>query len=347
MTVRYATQQEITDWNSLILANPDGGNIFQSLQMATVKSKAGWKTRFIVSDQCAMTVHERFIPGLGRLWYLPKGPGVKQADDITQLQPELRRFARAQGVFLIKIESEVANTTSNVQVLKKANLIHSHPIQPNSSTVILDIAGSSDAVMSALPQKSRHAIKRAFRDGIEIKQAKPTQANFTTMLKLMHETMAGKSTLLREEEYYRTFWNEYAAHNMGALFFAYDKDKPVAGAFVLFFGNKATYKDGGSTRQKTIYGASHALQWHIIEWLKEKGITTYDLCGTPPAKDIGNTSHPHYGIGRFKTGFNKQVTEFVGVYDSVVRPSAYHLWVTFVERIITRLYVRVLKKYFY
>ena len=37
MTARYATKAEITNWDSHILANPDGGNVFSSYEYSDIK----------------------------------------------------------------------------------------------------------------------------------------------------------------------------------------------------------------------------------------------------------------------------------------------------------------------
>jgi len=37
MIARYATDEEIAKWNSLVLKNPDGGNVFSSLEYSNIK----------------------------------------------------------------------------------------------------------------------------------------------------------------------------------------------------------------------------------------------------------------------------------------------------------------------
>ena len=76
MPIRFATNDEVARWDNLIASNPDGGNVFQSYEIATVKQQSGWKPRFLVAGNLAITVHERRVPGLGCLWYIPKGPGL-------------------------------------------------------------------------------------------------------------------------------------------------------------------------------------------------------------------------------------------------------------------------------
>lgn len=346
MKIRFATQSEIDNWNDLIIANPDGGNMAQSIELAEIKSLYGWKIKFIVTDICAMTVHERFIPTLGKIWYIPKGPSIGKTKELNNVISQLSEFAKKNGVFLIKIEPELIKNEKNLLALSKIGN-PSKPIQANSSTVLINTTKTSNKLMAGLPQKARYAINRARRDGVIIKQVESTDENFKIMLSLMGETMADKPALMREASYYKKFWKLYSDSGNGALFFAYQDDKPTAGAFVVVFGEKATYKDGGSVKQKTGYGTSHLLQWHIMEWLKKKKINTYDLCGVPPISDINNKNHPHYGIGLFKTSFNKTVTEYVGLYDIAINPLSYKLWKKIGEFIVYHYYAKILKKLFY
>jgi lipid II:glycine glycyltransferase (peptidoglycan interpeptide bridge formation enzyme) len=347
MTARFATKKEITEWNSRILANPDGGNIFQGFELGEIKSHNGWKIRYVIVGSYAITIHERFIPGFGKLWYLPKGPGITNIKDLEPMLADLRKFGFRRSVFLIKVEPEIIKTNTALRSLSALPLIAGRPVQPNFATVILDLAKSADEVMTALPQKSRHALKRALRDGVTVQSGGASKKNLAIMTRLMQVTMADKPGVIREQSYYESFWKLYCDRGLGKLFFAYYDGTPVAGAFVMTYGKKATYKDGGSIRERTVYGASHALQWHIIEWLIEQGITTYDLCGTPPLEDIDNRNHPLYGVGLFKTSFNKEVTEFIGLYDFPIQPQIYAFWKKFGEIATFRFYSRILKRPFY
>ena len=346
MKARFATQSEIDNWNNLIIANPDGGNMAQSIELAKIKSLYGWNIKFVVTDVCAVTIHEKNIPILGKIWYIPKGPGVNDLEEIKIIVKQLREFAKKNGVFLIKIEPEIIKNDKNLFALSKIGN-PSKPIQANSSTVLIDITKNKNKLMADLPQKARYAINRAKRDGVTVKQMESNEENFEIMLKLMSETMADKLALMREPSYYKNFWKFYSDNGNGALFFAYQNNIPTAGAFVVVFGKKATYKDGGSVRQKTGYGASHLLQWHVMEWLKKKEIKDYDLCGVPPISDINDKNHPHYGIGLFKTSFNKTITEYVGLYDIVIKPLSYNIWKKFGELFIYHYYSKILKKLFY
>lgn len=339
MTIRPADKSEIKTWNERILSNPDGGDILQSVQFASMRGAGGWKPLYIVAGDVAVTVLEKPVPALGKFWYVPKGPGVSSVVQLGDMLPELRAYANKHGAFAVKLEPELKRTDDAVKALKELGLVRVAPIQPNSSTVLIDITPDLDVVLASLNQKGRHAIKRAERDGVSVERVKTTDTNCEAFYKLL-ETTAKDSFIIRSYAYFKTFWQSFASAGMGQLFFAYHDGKLVAAAYALVFGQKSTYKDGASVRERSVYGASHLLQWHVITWAKERGATTHNLYGSPPSDRIGDTSHPTYGVGRFKTSFNKQVTDYIGAYDLVVRPRQYGLWTKFGERAAKSLWWR-------
>lgn len=337
MTIHFADQDQIASWNHLVLANPDRGNLFQGKELADQKATNGWTPRFVVADNIAITVLEKTVLGLGKLWYLPKGPGVSSIRQLDELLPEVKSFAHAAGVFAVKIEPELPKNDEILADLMKLGLRRVRPIQPNFSTVTLDISDDLEIVMTRLNQKGRHAIHRAERDGVTTKLVDTSDDNCRIMYDLLSKTAAG-SFSIRSYTYYKSFWQRYTKAGLGQLIFAYVDNAIVAGAFGIAFGEKGTYKDGASIKERTAYGASHLLQWRLIEWMKSKGVRIHDFCGAPPSDQIKNPQHPHYGIGRFKTSFNKEVTDYIGAYDIIIKPTQYKLWTRIGERIVMRLH---------
>lgn len=337
MTMRFATNTEIAEWNKRIIANPDNGNVFQSEEFAVQKGIGGWQTRYINSDQAAVTVLEKAVPGLGKLWYAPKGPGVATVEQLREFVRDIRPFAKKHGVFAIKVEPELAKEAETLKAISTTDLVAVTPIQPNFSTVLVDISEQLDEVLAHLNQKGRHAINRAKRDGVTVARVETTDAHCRAFYELLRDTAAG-SFVIRPYEYYLAFWQRFSAHGTGQLFFAYYEGEIVAGAYALVFGQKSTYKDGASIRKRTAYGASHLLQWEVMTWAKERGSKVHDLCGAPPSNRITDETHPHYGIGRFKTSFNKHVTDYVGAYDIVISPFQYKLWRKVGEKVVKRVW---------
>lgn len=342
MKIRFAAPEEIANWDTLLTSNPDRGNVFQSRELAQTKRLGGWKPRYVLCDAIAVTVLEKYVPLLGRYWYLSKGPGLDSVDAVLEVVQHLRTFAATCGVFAIKIEPEIIETDEAHRSLSEFGLVHTNAIQPNVSTVIIDLKPSLDDIMKNLHQKGRHAIHRAERDGASAKSVPLTEDNMRTMYELLQDTAAGRfESSVRSFEYYHEFWTRFTEHDRGSLFFTYVGDKVVAGAYCIYLGHKGLYKDGASVRERTVYGASHLLQWEVIKWMKAHDVDSYDLCGAPHSSDINDESGSFYGIGRFKTSFNKHVTDYVGCYDIIVRPRGYKIWQRFGLRVALSLSYRL------
>ena len=344
MTARYATNEEIADWDSLIIANPDGGNIFSSFEYSQIKKLTQYTPLYVMVDTVAVTVLEKNTFPLGKLWYIPKGPNVTSTESALSILAAMRPLAKNRGAFVVRIESELEK--ENELSLKEHGLKPAKPIIPSPSTITLDISAPLEELLMSLPQKGRHAIRRAERDGVTIKQVESSEENCQIMYKLLADTAEGQFGI-RSYNYYEYFWQTFEKAALGQLFFAYFEGEVVAGAYAMTLGTKSTYKDGASVRKRTAYGASHFLQWNVIEWAKSRGATLHDFCGSPPSSEINNPDHPHYGVGLFKTAFSKNVIDYIGCYDYVISKPRYAVWKKIGERVYRHLYYKQTKDYYY
>ncbi|MBS7346639.1 MAG: peptidoglycan bridge formation glycyltransferase FemA/FemB family protein [Candidatus Sacchiramonaceae bacterium] len=343
MEIRFATSKEIKNWDDLILQNPDGGNVFQSVEMSNFKLESGWQQQFLVVESEAenlyITIQEKSVFLLGKLWYAPKGPGVENSSEIWQIAPLLKQFAHKQGVFAVKIEPEIIKYDNFQTDFSKHGFVQTRPIQPNFSTIILDISGTDEEILSSMPRKgAKYSINRARRDGVTVKRVESTDENCRIFYDLLAETAADSGFKIRDSDYHRRFWRDFTSAKIGQLFFAYFDGQVVAAAYAFIFGEKSTYKDGASVRQRTAYGASHLLQWGVINWARENGAKQHDLCGTPPSNKIHDKNHPHYGIGNFKTSFSREITDYIGAFDLPVRKFKYKIWAKFGEKLALRIH---------
>ncbi|WP_427016465.1 lipid II:glycine glycyltransferase FemX [Pseudarthrobacter sp. P1] len=353
-TARFATPAEIANWDAHVTANPNGGNILQSEAFAAVKANYGWKPQYLAIEGPAWTsynlVLEKTFPVLGRLWYLIKGPDAAAVEDVPGMVAAVRGFVRRDmlNVFMLKIEPDIVDSEAARAVLTGAGLVKTFDLQPNDNTAILDISPEENQLLRNLHSRGRNAVRRAIREGVEVVPVEANEANLRTMFELMQGTLAAKSTnQLREYAYYRSFWHEFTSRGQGHLYFVYEDGRPAVGAFVINYGRKATYKDGGSLQNRSQYGDSHLVQWQAIGDMKALGAVEYDFCGAPPAARLKDPTHPHHGLGLFKTSFTKTVTDFVGCYDLALRPLKYKVWMAAGERIFRQLYSRRTGHQFY
>ncbi len=345
MSIRPATTDELAHWDELIVASPDGGNIFSSREYAEQKvEQGGYTARYFIINHQPVTVLEKNAPPFGKYWYLPKGPNVTTPKQLFDILKVIEPYAKKKGVFVVRVESELDRR--HQPTLSRRGLRPARAIIPNPSTITLDISADEETLIASLPQKGRHAIRRAERDGVEAVAVKATVANCKIMYELLSTTAEGQFGI-RPYRYYQAFWQRFEKAGYGQLFFAKVNGNIVAGAYAMVLGTKSTYKDGASVRERPAYGASHLLQWRLIQWAKSRGAVLHDFCGSPPSDEINNTEHPHYGIGRFKQSFSKDVHDYIGCDDLVVSLPAYKLWTILGERIYHKVHYTRTKDYYY
>src|SRR5699024_10368162 len=136
MTLAELTPTQ-AEWTARIAATPRP-NMFQTMELAEVKRRVGWRPRYLDVDGVPVVVHEKRAPGHGLVWYVPKGPIVADVDELRRVLPQLAEAGRAAGAFLLKIEPELPEDPEVLDALSALGLVRAGRIQNNVSTVLLD-----------------------------------------------------------------------------------------------------------------------------------------------------------------------------------------------------------------
>lgn len=240
---RPATQGEVHRWNQLVERNPDGGNVFQGSDFAEHKSLTGWRARYAMVNGVAVSILEKPVPGLGRLWYLPKGPGVSDSAQLVHLLPALTSLAAASGAFVVKLEPEIPASDAARRALTEMGLVKVPDVQPNSSTVIVDISEPVDEVVASFAAKTRSNIRAADRAGVQTGVVPATDANCATFYDLLATTALDRFRI-RSQRYYRLYWQRHERSGAGVMLFATVDDRVVAADFLMLVGNDVGWKQG-------------------------------------------------------------------------------------------------------
>jgi len=345
--MRTATPAEVGAWDELVLANPDEGHILQTRAWGEFKLRWGWRPHYLIDEsdhgRLAVLVLERSIPGLGRLWYAPKGPGIARPD---QLCIALQSTAASAGAFLVKIDPEIA-AEADVSPWQRNGWVKApNEVQNSTATILVDLARDEEALIASFKPKCRYNIRLAARKGVVVRRMHVDDGTVAAMYRLMELTQSRGGFMLRPRRYFEDYWRLQHASGQGEFFFAMLGDVVLAGCFITRLGMRAWYKDGGSSRSHHELMAPYLLQWEAMRWLMQRGVRTYDLVAVPRRADLSE-GHPFYGLYRFKSGFNDEITEFVGTWERPLQSRRYQLWTRVGERAARQWTYRVHRDFFY
>ncbi len=314
------------------------------------KSRFGWKPKYWILEagdsKLAVLMLVRKLPYFGEIWYCPKGPAVISVSQLKEVMEALK--PELQKAFLVKFEPELLLDENPKQEFTDIGLTKARlDLQWNKSTVVVDLSPSEDDILASFKQKTRYNIRLAARKGVEIKPVELTADNMRAMYNLLLETQRRNGFYMRSLDYTETFWKLYVQAGQGQLFFATFEGELLGGVFATWCGTRALYKDGGSTRAHRNLMAPYVMQWEVMKWLKSHGVTSYDLHGMPPRDQLDNNNHPLSGLVQFKSGFNAEVTEYVGVYDWPLNAAKYARWQKLGERLAVKREMVTKKNLFY
>lgn len=350
LSVRFASDDEVARWDELIVQNPHGGEVWAGTAHLETKAFNKYRSYRLILERpgrtpLAVGMLAKRVPLLGEWWMAVAGPEAEDLAATLEASKAIAEFARAQGAFLVKIEPRLGTDTR--QAFLDAGYIPTIRRIPNESTVLVDVSGTEDEVFARFGKKARNSINRGKREGIVVTRVDSTDENCARFFSLLEETASGGRFELRPEAYFRTFWQVFSREHSGQMFFAEREGRLLAAAYAIHLGEKTSYKEGASVRDKQAYGVSHLLQWEVMRWANELGARVHDMCGTPPSDRLDDRSHELHGVGKFKLSFHNEVTDYVGAFDIPLRAKAYRLWVRFGDPLARRLSLALRKDPYY
>jgi len=313
-------------WDQFVEDHPNA-HILQTSPWGELKSAFGWKPRYVQQEDLGALILFRRLPLGMSIGYIPRGPvGRGVWDDFWLAVDDLCRQERA--VFL-RVEPNIWEPVSE-------DVIHSHlpgfikseqTIQP-PRTILVDLEGDEDAILSAMKSKTRYNIRLAARKDVIVRESDDIEAFHRMMLTTGARDEFGVHSLV----YYQRAYDCFAPRGACTLLMAAYEGQPLAGLMAFAHGDTAWYFYGASTNQERNRMPTYLLQWEAMRWAKAIGCRTYDLWGVPDCSEneledtFLDRSDGLWGVYRFKRGFGGQLRRTVGAWDRVYQPLIYKLY---------------------
>jgi lipid II:glycine glycyltransferase (peptidoglycan interpeptide bridge formation enzyme) len=174
-------------------------------------------------------------------------------------------------------------------------------------TYKLDLTPSLADLRKQLRQKWRNCLNRSEKENLTIIRNTDMET-YDTFYKIFLEMQGLKQIEeisldpLRLREIHRDLPEEIKPQ----IFLCKKEENPLAGAVVSVIGDTAILLLAASNLEGRKVMASYLLQWRIIEWLRMKGMQSYDLGGISP-------SHPW--VNHFKAGIGGENIPHAGIFE--------------------------------
>ncbi len=354
-TVREARSVTRGEWDGWLQNSPGGGHVLQSYEWGEFKKRLGWRPVRVVLERDGEVVGlGQFLaygtaPVPGALWYCTKGPWLPWHDEeaVRAFFEGVRDVARRKGAHTVKIEPEVLEQEKSVKDVLGDIGFHKARYDLNlKTTLVVDLSLPDEELLAKMKGGTRYNVRLAAKKGIEVVEPEFEEGweIFYAWMKHTSERKEGYS-LRRSRDYLHAVTRYMYDTGQGRLFFARHEGTPLAGIYVFTFGEKYWYMYGASSDEKRNLKPNYLLQWEVMRWAKERGLTHYDMVGVPKLEDLDESSSL-WGVYKFKEGFGGEISDSLGCYDLPVKRARAAAWYKF-EPLYYRLYYKLKNNVFY
>jgi peptidoglycan pentaglycine glycine transferase (the first glycine) len=315
----------LTDWNQFLSTHPHA-HLLQTGEWGELKSAFGWKAVRIVTGNVGVQVLFRKLPLGFTIGYIPK-PMIGHQAFSDQFWQELDLLSRQHRMVFLKIEPD-SWEDQKPETWNWKLRTSPHNIQP-PRTIIVDIKGSEDEILSRMKQKTRYNIRLAEKKGVSVR----TWDDIDSFHKMMLITGGRDGFGVHSLDYYKCAYELLHPKSLAELLVAEYEAKPLAALFVARNGHRAYYLYGASTEEERNRMPTYLLQWEAMKWAKTRGCEEYDLWGVPDEDEATLEANFEkrqdglWGVYRFKRGFGGELKRAAQALDRVYYPLLYWAYI--------------------
>ena len=192
-------------------------------------------------------------------------------------------------------------------------------------TVLIDLLGSEETLLSRMHHKTRYNVRLAERRGVVVTEgsARDLREWYEVYLETTARHALEPMSFAHAEALLHERTADVASPVVTKLLLARHEGRLLAGMLLALAPERATYLYGASTRSHRELMGSYALQWAAIRTAKAHGCRDYDLLGAAPR---AGSDHPLAGVHRFKSGFGGRLHHREGCWDFPFAEATYQAW---------------------
>ena len=163
-------------------------------------------------------------------------------------------------------------------------------------TILMDVSPPLETLREGMKNNSRRNLKTAERGGLEIVEGSGNHL-FEPFLNIYSEMVSRKRFVPGADvDQYRLMQDRLPDDFKMKISLCRSEEGVCAGLISSAMGRSAVYLFGATANGGMKSGASHLLHWKLIQALKRRGVSIYDLYGINPKKNPGTY--------RFKSEFS-------------------------------------------
>jgi len=318
--------EDKNEWEGFLAKHPEA-NFLQSWYWGEFHQSIGHKisrTGFYKNSELVGVMISIVEDAMrGRYLTVPGGPIINWQDEelVKAFVEEIKRVAQTESCVFVRVRPQLESSDFSKELFAKYGFkkapMHLHA----ELTSQLDITKSEDELFAGMRKTTRHEIKKAMSLEVEV-----TTTTEPSILKnfydLQIETSKRQKFVPFSYKFLESQFEVFSKADKVLLYTAKLREKILAQAFIIFYGDEAAYHYGASTEDGRHYPGAYLIQWEAIKEAKRRGIKRYNFWGVAPE---GEKGHRFHGVSVFKRGFGGTDVSYLPAQDLVINKPRYLL----------------------
>lgn len=182
-------------------------------------------------------------------------------------------------------------------------------------TIVIDITKSDETILANMNRGGRYDLKQSLKKGLEFKEHSGAEAakKFDAFYAILEETATRDGFRANPKINYVRMLESLG--DSVSLYAAYSDDEPVSWAIVTQYAGRGVYYYAAGNALGRKLGAAYGLQLFIMQSLRAKGLSEYDMMG------VASPDYPSYSsVTGFKKKFSSNVIDIHKTFDIPLSP---------------------------
>ncbi len=259
----------------------------------------------------------------GKYLIVPGGPIIDWQDPeiVGAFVGQLRKIAILTNCSFARVRPQLLDNNFSRNLFKKSGFINAPMHLHAELTSQLDITKTEEELLKQMRKTTRHEIKSAIAQNIKILKSEDP-SDIRQFYDLQRKTARKQKFVPFTYGYLFEQFKVFAKNKKAFLYKAYFKNKLLAQAFIIFYGDEAAYHYATATEEGRKYPGSYLIQWEAILEAKRRGMKRYNFWGVAP---IDATKHRFYNLSVFKRGFGGEDVSYLHAQDLVINYPKYFI----------------------
>jgi Acetyltransferase (GNAT) domain len=223
----------------------------------------------------------------------------------VQAVAAIREFASDEGFGQLRLLSRDDRRPEETPALESVGLT----VAPRLECRVA-LAADLETMMTRMSDGHRNSVTNAMSAGFQFFE--DTSLEGAMRLQELRETSYGRrqapgtaATRSQAREELQNVMRAYLAHEAIRFWFVHREGRPMSGAGIMPFGDRAYFAVGGTNQEGYGAGAVYALYGNLLPYLSTQGIRELNLGDIDAGAEA--KGHAEHGLYRFRTGFGAEV----------------------------------------